>query len=46
MARLDGKGEAESYRAIAKKAGITLSYVQIVLPLAFLAPTVASRVGR
>lgn len=32
------QGEAMSYRAIAKKAGVTSSYVQTVLPLAFLAP--------
>jgi len=33
------QGEAMSYRAIAKKAGVTSSYVQTVLPLAFLAPS-------
>jgi site-specific DNA recombinase len=33
------RGEAESYRAIAKKAGVTSSYVQTILPLAFLAPS-------
>ena len=32
------QGEAMSYRAIAKKAGVTPSYVQTILPLAFLAP--------
>jgi hypothetical protein len=32
------RGEAMSYRAIAKKAGVTSSYVQTILPLAFLAP--------
>lgn len=32
------RGEALSYRAIAAKAGVTSSYVQTVLPLAFLAP--------
>ena len=32
------KGEAMSYRAIAKKAGVTPSHVQTILPLAFLAP--------
>jgi site-specific DNA recombinase len=32
------QGEAMSYRAIAKKAGVTSSYVQTILPLAFLAP--------
>ncbi|TAJ88628.1 hypothetical protein [Reyranella sp.] len=32
------RGEATSYRSIAKKAGITSSYVQTILPLAFLAP--------
>ena len=31
------RGEAMSYRAIAKKAGVTSSYVQTILPLAFLA---------
>lgn len=33
------QGEAMSYRAIAKKAGVTSSYVQTILPLAFLAPS-------
>ncbi|GEP59456.1 recombinase family protein [Reyranella soli] len=33
------RGEVESYRAIAKKAGLTSSYVQTILPLAFLAPS-------
>ena len=33
------RGEAKSYRAIAKKAGVTSSYVQTILPLAFLAPS-------
>jgi site-specific DNA recombinase len=33
------RGEAESYRAIAKKAGVSSSYVQTILPLAFLAPS-------
>jgi site-specific DNA recombinase len=33
------RGEAESYRAIAKMAGVTSSYVQTILPLAFLAPS-------
>ena len=33
------KGEAMSYRAIAAKARVTSSYVQIILPLAFLAPS-------
>jgi hypothetical protein len=33
------RGEAESYRAIAAKAGVTSSYVQTILPLAFLAPS-------
>ena len=33
------RGEAMSYRAIAKKAGVTSSYVQTILPLAFLAPS-------
>ncbi len=32
------RGEAMSYRAIAKKAGVASGYVQTVLPLAFLAP--------
>ena len=32
------RGEALSYRAIANKAGVTSSYVQTILPLAFLAP--------
>ena len=32
------QGEAMSYRAIAKKAGVTSSHVQTILPLAFLAP--------
>ncbi len=32
------RGEARSYRAIARRAGITSGYVQTVLPLAFLAP--------
>jgi len=32
------EGEAMSYRAIAKKAGVTSGYVQTLLPLAFLAP--------
>lgn len=32
------EGEATSFRAIARKAGVTSSYVQIILPLAFLAP--------
>jgi site-specific DNA recombinase len=32
------RGETMSYRAIAKKAGVTPSYVQTILPLAFLAP--------
>ncbi|MEI7875894.1 MAG: hypothetical protein WCK95_27495, partial [Alphaproteobacteria bacterium] len=32
------EGEAMSYRAIAKKAGVTSGYVQTILPLAFLAP--------
>jgi hypothetical protein len=32
------RGETLSYRAIAKKAGVTSSYVQTILPLAFLAP--------
>ena len=31
-------GEAMSYRAIAKKAGVASGYVQTILPLAFLAP--------
>ncbi len=31
-------GVARSYRAIASKAGVSASYVQAVLPLAFLAP--------
>ncbi|MGQ3297610.1 hypothetical protein [Reyranella sp.] len=34
------RGEAMSYRAIAKKAGVNPSYVQTILPLAVLAPTV------
>ena len=41
MARLDGAGRGDSYRAIAKKAGVTSSYVQTILPLAFLAPAYA-----
>jgi hypothetical protein len=32
------RGDAISYRAIAKKAGVDPSYVQTILPLAFLAP--------
>jgi site-specific DNA recombinase len=32
------QGEAMSYRAIAKRAGVTPSHVQTILPLAFLAP--------
>src|SRR5258708_11718056 len=32
------QGEAMSYRAIAKKAGVTPSHVQTILPLAILAP--------
>ncbi len=32
------RGEAMSYRAIAKKAGVNPGYVQTILPLAFLAP--------
>lgn len=32
------QGEAMLYRAIAKKTGVTSSYVQTVLPFAFLAP--------
>jgi site-specific DNA recombinase len=32
------RGEVLSYRAIASKAGVTTSYVQTVMPLAFLAP--------
>ncbi len=32
------RGEAMSYRAIAKKAGFNPGYVQTILPLAFLAP--------
>ena len=32
-------GDAMSYSAIAKKAGVTSSYVQTILPLAFLAPS-------
>jgi site-specific DNA recombinase len=32
------RGEAMSYRAIAKKAAVTSGYVQTILPLAFLAP--------
>jgi len=32
------RGEVVSYRAIASKAGVTSGYVQLVLPLAFLAP--------
>lgn len=32
------RGDAISYRAIAKKAGVNPSYVQTILPLAFLAP--------
>lgn len=32
------QGEVNSYRAIAKMAGVTSSYVQTILPLAFLAP--------
>jgi DNA invertase Pin-like site-specific DNA recombinase len=32
------RGEVLSYRAIASKAGVTSSYMQIILPLAFLAP--------
>jgi hypothetical protein len=32
------RGDAISYRAIAKKAGVNASYVQTILPLAFLAP--------
>jgi site-specific DNA recombinase len=32
------RGEVLSYRAIASKAGVTSSYVQTILPLAFLAP--------
>jgi site-specific DNA recombinase len=32
------QGEVNSYRAIAKKAGVASSYVQTILPLAFLAP--------
>jgi site-specific DNA recombinase len=32
------QGEAMSYRAIAKKAGVMPSHVQTILPLAFLAP--------
>jgi len=32
------RGEAMSYRAIAKRAGVTPSHVQTILPLAFLAP--------
>jgi hypothetical protein len=33
------RGEAESYRAIAAKAGVMSGYVQTILPLAFLAPS-------
>lgn len=33
------RGEAMSYRAIANKAGVTSGYAQIILPLAFLAPS-------
>jgi DNA invertase Pin-like site-specific DNA recombinase len=33
------RGEAKSYRAIAAKAGVTSGYVQTILPLAFLAPS-------
>jgi len=33
------QGEAMSYRAIAKRAGVTPSHVQTILPLAFLAPS-------
>jgi site-specific DNA recombinase len=32
------QGEAMSYRAIAKRAGVSPSHVQTILPLAFLAP--------
>lgn len=32
------RGEVLSYRAIANRAGVTSSYVQTILPLAFLAP--------
>ncbi len=32
------RGEAMSYRAIARKAGVNPGYVQTILPLAFLAP--------
>ena len=32
------QGEVMSYRAIAKRAGVTPSHVQTILPLAFLAP--------
>jgi site-specific DNA recombinase len=32
------RGEVLTYRAIASKAGVTSSYVQTILPLAFLAP--------
>jgi hypothetical protein len=33
------RGEAMSYRAIAKKAGVASGYVQTILPLAFLGPS-------
>jgi site-specific DNA recombinase len=33
------RSDAMSYSAIAKKAGVTSSYVQTILPLAFLAPS-------
>ncbi len=38
------RGEALSYRAIAAKAGVTSSYVQTVMPLAFLAPRLTRQV--
>lgn len=38
------RGDALSYRAIAAKAGVTSGYVQIVMPLAFLAPRLTREV--
>lgn len=37
------QGEAMSYRAIAKRAGVTPSHVQTILPLAFLAPALTRK---